>query len=222
EWSEWLPIALELLKRAGDSEERVYAVMKALDCTMYIMFINNVGDENRRKVCREVFAELAAGKDPLHANGALTPEAHHRKAAREKLSQPFRKYNVRGALTRRAEAAAFMGSGESMPPLVDTATVEHVLPQSGQRVRVWRNDFPGNEFSSCLDLLGNAILLNRAVDNSVAASGFSAKKRAYLRYTRPSPLPSVQDVCRYESWKPNDVRNRTGVVAKTLAASLGL
>jgi hypothetical protein len=70
--------------------------------------------------------------------------------------------------------------------------------------------------------LGNAILLNRMVDYNVQAKPFADKKRTYIRLAGRSPLPSVQDVCRYDVWDAKAVHGRTDAVAKTLTQSLQL
>jgi Protein of unknown function DUF262/Protein of unknown function (DUF1524) len=217
EWSEWRTVALEMVVRAGGNETRIYDWLKALDRSMYLMLINNTKEDNRRRVCSAVITELAGGGDPVARNGSLEPAASVKSSARRKMLDPIRFFNVRGALARRVEAAMILDRGETLPPWIDTASVEHVLPQNPPRGSYWLNIFSAIEHRACLDLLGNAVLLNRAVDANIGTDTFAKKKKAYLRYRRPPPSAGVQDVCGYQDWTADSIRDRTRRVAEIMA-----
>lgn len=217
EWSEWMPLALELVRRAAGDEDRIYNLIRALDRTFYVMFINNVGEENRRRVTAQILAEVAAGRDPMAASGTLAPPPERLRLALDKLRQPFDRFNVRGALARRAEAAMLAKRGAGLPPTIDRATVEHVLPQSPHPRSHWRRDFPGRAHRDHYNLLGNAILLNRGLDGSIGNGTFAEKRRAYVRYRNPPPFDSARDVARYNEWTQATVTERTKQVADLLA-----
>jgi hypothetical protein len=209
EWEEWRPLALEMAVRSVGSEPRLYHLLRALDRMMYLMRIHDTGEDSRRRIARQVVAELASPGHPQHSAGSLTPEPWVLESALRKLREPIRFFNVRGALTRRIEAAVMSARGEGLPPRLDEATVEHVLPQNPAKGTAWRRDFPGRQHREHLDLLGNAVLLNRAVDSQIGGADFDRKKAAYLRYRRPPPFACVQDVCRYPAWTPEAIRART-------------
>ncbi len=222
EWSEWRTVALEMLVRSGGDEARVYDLLRALDRSMYLMLINNTKEDNRRRLCSAIIAEFAAGRDPLASNGVLEPPSAMKNDVRRKLKESIRFFNVRGALARRIEAANFLERGEALPQWIDTASVEHVLPQNPPRGSYWLNLFSASEHRACLDLLGNAILLNRAIDGNIGTDTFARKKKAYLRYRRPPPSEGVQDVCRYPDWTADSIRDRTRRVAELLIGAWGI
>jgi Protein of unknown function (DUF1524) len=180
------------------------------------MLINGTSEDARRRVCSQAIAELASGRDPLSRDGSLDPSPPVRSNARRRLAEPVRYFNVRGALARRVEAAAHMARGEALPVWLDTASIEHVLPQNPPRGSYWLNLYSATEHRACLDLIGNAVLLNRAVDAHIGGDTFAKKKKAYLRYRRPAPSTGVQEVCRYDDWTAEAIRDRTRKVTEQL------
>jgi hypothetical protein len=222
EWKEWVPVALEIIVRSGENEDRVFELMRGLDRTFFVMFINDTDERARRLVCTQVLGELANRQDPLRQGGSLRTPAGALDKAKAALTRPFDKLYKRGALTRRTEVALSLKNDVPLYPNIDKATAEHVLPQNPRPNSQWTKDFDRRAHRDHVNLLGNAVLLNRGGDAHAGNASFGQKKQAYLRYRNPRASETVRDVCRYETWKPNDVVNRTREVAALLAESWAL
>jgi len=220
EWGEWMPIALEILVRTFSDEKKRFELLKALERSFYVMFLNNVGEENRRSASGAILDDLRQGPD-IALKGQLISPRPAINNAKSVLRSRLRG-NVRTALTRRAEMALCESLGLKIPPNLAVATTEHILPRRPEANSRWRTDFPGDKVSLYLDLLGNATLLNKGVDGRIGRADFSAKKAAYMKHRTSTIYQLTKDVCSHEHWTPTEIAGRTERMAKLLERSWGI
>lgn len=222
EWSEWLSVAMMITLKAADDEAKLYTQLHALERSFYIMFINDVGEDNRRNVAKGILQELQAGQNPLRPGGALMSPADAVSKAKLSLRQSFKYKNQRGALTRRAEISFCRRNNAPIHPKLDNASVEHVLPRNPLSDSQWKKDFRGKDHEMCLDVLGNAALLSTDVDRRIGQADFARKKPAYIGRRTSQMFEVTKDVCRYAAWTPKEITERTESIARLLEESWGI
>lgn len=222
EWKEFLPIALEILVRYGEDEDKVFAHISALDRTFFTWFINDTPETSRRNVTFRMIMQLRDGEDLLGPNGMLIPPARELEKALKKLILPFPRLFQRGALIRRVELALCMAEGKQPPQYLEQTSAEHILPKNPRPGSQWLIDFTRQDHRECLDLLGNGIPLSRDLDKRVGNKDFAMKKASYERAGADRYFLSVKQVCKYNSWTPADIRERTAQIADLLKKNWGV
>lgn len=216
EWKEYLPVALEMLVRFEDDDERLFTLISALDRTFFVWFINETPDGARRNIAYRVIMQLREGDDPLSTGGTLAPIDAQLTKALDKLTQPFPKLYQRGALIRRIELELCLRAGRPIPDHMHQTTSEHILPKNPKKGSQWAIDFTRRDHTDCLDLLGNGVPLSRDLDKRVGNKDFFAKKAAYQRAGADRYFESVKQVCAVDKWTPDEIKARTETVAQML------
>ena len=97
-------------------------------------------------------------------------------------------------------------------------SVEHVCPQTIQDGSEWATWYPNQEkHDKHVHTLGNLILLNRGKNSGAKNYDFAKKKEIYFPSGNASAFTLTNDVLKYETWKPKDVKKRQLELLKRLA-----
>lgn len=209
EWKEFLPVAIEMLVRFEDDEDKIFDHFRALDRTFFVWFINETSEDARRNIAWRMIMQLRDGEDLLGPDGTLHPVRRETDKAINRLSEPFTKHYQRGALVRRVELALCLQAGKLPPEYLEQTSAEHILPRNPRPGSQWLIDFNRQEHRDCLDLLGNGVPLSRDLDKRVGNKDFNMKKASYQRAGADRYFLSVKDICQQEHWRPDDIRART-------------
>lgn len=223
-WSseDWLPVALEILMRAGEDEDKAYRWLQGLERVCYAFFILKSNERSSRQARREVFMkalnDLGLERDPVREGGALTLLGEERRRLLETLRRPIEAPYQRRALLQRLEVALSAGR---LHPKLNEASLEHVLPYK-TRNSEWAKLFPHGAHRECLNLLGNMVLLNKKRNVSIGNKGFAEKKKVIFRNGRQRFFETAKDLRGAEEWTASVIRARTVDMVKVLAGSLGV
>jgi len=98
-------------------------------------------------------------------------------------------------------------------------SVEHVLPQTPPEGSEWRQLFTDEEIWEYRHKLGNLVLLNRRKNSSLSNSDFKKKKEKYFK-GGISAFPSINKIMLKETWKKEDIENRTEEMITKLTTPL--
>jgi hypothetical protein len=107
--------------------------------------------------------------------------------------------------------------GEPPAYLVDTSSVEHVLPRNPAADSAWWMSFPGAEHDSAVERLGNLALMDREANGQAENFSFPEKRSHYR--TLAGTYRLLDEVASHDDWTPEGVRQRT---AALVADVLGL
>ncbi len=83
----------------------------------------------------------------------------------------------------------------------DQATLEHILPYNP--TAQWKIDFGGDDWSGCIDRIGNIILLSKGENKAAARMTFLDKRKIYA----DSHYKIAQKVGEYESWNKTNLND---------------
>jgi Protein of unknown function DUF262/Protein of unknown function (DUF1524) len=220
EWKEWLPVALECVVTAGEDDDRLYELIRALDRLFWVLFLNDVDEHQRRTLCAQLLTEIRGGGGASEG-GPLRPAAALLVGARAGLVRPFDKAHKRAAVARRVELQLEAEFGQDLHPNIDRAAADFVLPSAYPSAnRAWTDLFDRAAHRECAGLLGNAVLLNRGLDREAAGASYAEKKKLYTKYKWPRPFETVKDlVTRYPVWTPSAAKERTERLANLLSGT---
>ncbi|MAP94810.1 MAG: hypothetical protein CMK07_07660 [Ponticaulis sp.] len=217
EWKEFLPVTMEILIRFDGEYEEIYRHISALERAFFVWFINETSEAARRRISYEMIQQLRDGDDLFAANKAFDIPAQELDKAISRLATPFPKLYQRGALIRRMELLLCERAGAAAPRYLELSTAEHILPRNPPSGSQWALDFTPQQRRDYLDLLGNGIPLTRDIDKRVGSRDFNAKKAIYKDSGLANYFRSVGQVCKYSTWTPTDIMERTERLAGLLA-----
>ena len=115
----------------------------------------------------------------------------------------------------RLEQASNDGSANYDYPVI---SVEHVCPQTLEDNSEWASWFAGEEdHEYWLHTIGNLVLLNRRKNSAAKNYDFDRKKTVYFAPGDTSPFTLTNEVCKFNSWKPQDIEKRQEDLLRRLA-----
>ncbi|CAI3937060.1 DNAse/DNA nickase specific for phosphorothioated or glycosylated phage DNA [Commensalibacter communis] len=105
----------------------------------------------------------------------------------------------------------------------DSVNIEHIMPASGRNVSIIRQDagMDQNEFKEAVDKVGNKILLEDDINQSIGNEWFKTKKQTSIHNKsgyKDSKYPIAQSLINYhkDTWTKKDIDRATEKVAQRL------
>ena len=211
----WRAPALQFLvhhDRDADTAREFFCDLERLAFMLQLVVTDRDARVRRyRRLSEEVVSDHAL----FSLDGALSLS----KQEREKLTQ--RLYGRFGAVTQRRALVVKLNSllpdGETLSAASDV-TVEHILPRNPAADSEWYQVWPNlSERRELCDSLGNFCLLTKKDNQNADRLDFTDKRdQIYRSRKRGGQFAMTRDVATYESWTPDEVRERTNRLAKLL------
>jgi hypothetical protein len=225
-WNEWKPLALlwyadAFIKRTrGRGGARVDALLarrfEALHRRCMAVTLADYSDRARAAIFGRAIRQALRGLNPL--NGALVFNAPSQSRMRETLSRPLLDDKIRLTLIRWYESTLW---GDSPPPDLAKATVEHVLPRRPGLGSQWLADFDdeGARYDSCHSL-GNLAVMD--YDKNVEIENFDFLRKKPVITEQSRKYRTLIDVAAAEVWTPEAVEARNARLFKSIWEELQL
>lgn len=219
DWKEFIPVAMEIIARYDGEPEELWRHIRALDRAVFVWFILDLPEDTRRKAAFEMIRQIGAGEDLFADGKAFDISDADLDKAIAALGKPVPKILQRSALIRRVELGLCLKEGKTAPQYIELATSSQVLPKTPGSGSQWQLDFTRDQLKDTVDLLGNAVLLTRELDKRIAGRDYNAKRTIFKDVGLDRYFRTVGDVCKHDTWTPEDIQSRTKEIADLLADS---
>ena len=221
-WSEWRPLALylvhvhELARELGASRRKstvrkrfelfhrraIGITLAGLGANARTTIIARAIEQSEGLVGHGRVINCMSGK-----GGALQLKPSQRERAEVQLEKGFEDRTARAAFIQWLESLQW--PSEHLPSYIQQGTVEHILPQTpASEDQQWYTDFPDfNERLGLTNMLGNLILIDRAVNAQAGSLDFADKVELYRRMNPPFAM--AREVATEEAWTKELILERT-------------
>lgn len=208
EHSGWHAPALKFLvthSRDADTAREFFCDLERLGYAMQLIVSDRDARPKRyRRVCDEISSDRAL----FSKTGALSLTPEERLKLAQRLTGRFGSVSQRRALCMKLNS--LLPNGEDLSP-EDDATVEHILPRSIAQGSPWLKDWPNLvERRELADTVGNFCLLTKRDNQKADRMSFHEKRTQFFEdAAHGGQFALTRDASKYESWTPQDVKNRT-------------
>jgi len=215
---DWIPVALEVVRRWKDDPKGLRELVDALDRLASVLMVGRADVNDRIDRYGTVLVALEAAKASVESvKTAMAPNHDERKAALEVINGDlYNNKKVRQFVLLRLDAA-MAGAGATYD--YDTITVEHVLPQNPAAGGTWLTWWPDDEQrAEWTHRIGNLLLLSRRKNSEAQNYDFDDKKKRYfsMKGGGGSPFVITTHVLAEKDWTPAVVTKRQKVAVDTL------
>ncbi len=221
-WSDWQPLALDLLHKArtrADAETWLAGQMDLLQRRCLAIELAGYSAQRRSEAFR--LALIHFNREPdAGVEGALPVSEAALRRVRATLRKPFADWLQRRMVLKWLEA---QGAGQSLRHLRQV-TVEHVLPANPPEGSPWLEAFPDHDRRRRVeDLIGNLVLVPEALNVGLGTDDFAAKC-ALLRRNEAAlaGLALARSVLDEARWDADVIEQRTDAIGARLWAAMKL
>lgn len=205
--SDWVPPALDYLRRHRHEPKLLAAFLIALERMAASMFIRRTGINARIERHGRLLEEIASGSDVMAPGGVLDLTKEEREETLQNLSGEL--YLLGRPLSYvllRLDAALGDGTATFQHAVI---TVEHVLPQTPSSESKWVSLFTTEQRAYWTHRLGNLVLLHRRKNSAAQNFDFSIKKEKYFGGgDGAAPFLLTNQVLLEPTWEPAVVEKR--------------
>lgn len=219
---DWVPVAMELVRRFGNQPESLEQHLRMLERLAASLFIRGAYVTPRIERYGRVLTALENGQDLLAENSALDLSASEKAETLNRLDGPIYEYSSKLRMYILLRLDSFL-AGDGVTYQHRTTTIEHVLPQNPDPASQWVQDWSEADREAWVNRLGNLVLLSRKKNTQAANYDFERKKQEYFRTRHGVSLyASSTQVLGYDRWTVDEVSERQGQLVKHLAKAWNL
>ena len=215
-WDDWRPLALwrwrERQRRAAageldsqtETQDRQW--FRRLLSRGMALALADLSAQDRRLIYAKAMRTAKAGRDPTtQGRATLFPTDRQRRKIDRALRSQIKDDWLWSALTRLLETAEWR---ESLPALMQSATVEHVLPRNPERHSESAAAAKDSaDYDRLCYALGNLAMMSRAANNLVANLDYRAKRDVLIEEARRHHM--LRSVVTEEMWGAPEIDART-------------
>ncbi|HRD75305.1 MAG TPA: HNH endonuclease family protein, partial [Hyphomicrobiaceae bacterium] len=213
--TEWVPATLAFWLANPDKPEVLYAFLREIDRIAYTARLLGLGGDKR-------IARFDRLTDLVRSGRGLDTRLAPHVLTREELRNI--NYNLRSLHYRSQQTCKLVlmrlsdeiaGREENLDPA--DYTVEHVLPLNPGRTSSWRTVIPdAEERARVANLLGNLVLVPRALNADAGNLDLSAKLDLYFAAGRPRQPAITEQLRGLATWNADTIRARDADFASRL------
>lgn len=205
---EWRACVLSFAKKFG--RDGIYRFCLAIEKLVLFHAIQGVRKDERYSDFTAILSMIEKAKKPEEAIDGIKVDLakiEQSLAAEDVYKRPYEKY----VLLRLELAAAELKNIREFT----AKTTEHVFPQTPVPGGDWDKAATEEDRRKFVNKLGNLVLLSQGKNSSASNKEFADKKATYLG-PRVSDFPRSNQVCGYDEWTPEIIKQRSEEGAKLI------
>jgi hypothetical protein len=201
DFSDWMPLAMELLHRFRSTPERLLQHLQLLERLAGTLYVRGVYVTPRFERFGAILSQLESGADLMAEDSPLRLTPDEEQSTLTLLDGPVYEYAQKRRKYILLRLDSFMTSSSASYNHRIT-TIEHVLPQNPASDSEWRKVWTDDDREHWLHRIGNLVLLDREKNPEASNYDFAIKKEKYFRSKRKgiALFASAVDVANYEEW----------------------
>lgn len=220
--SDWLPPAIEAVNLHKEDVDFLQKFFKYFERLAYGHFIMRSTINQRISRYAELIGEIQKKETLFNENSPLFLRENEKKDIITILSGDI--YNnkvIRLPVLLRLDEYLSKGNADYN---YDTISVEHVLPQTADKIESWISNFPDEEQrNEWVHKLANLVLLNRRTNTSAQNYDFETKKEKYFcTKNGVCNFALTTQVLNHSDWTPAILEERQKELLSDFAELWGL
>ena len=211
---DWVPTALRMVKRHGESDDRLVPFLRDLERLAYSMFVARTWRDPRVDRYVRVLEEIDNDADMSEDGSAIQLTVGEKAEMIQILREDINPKWVKPVLLKLNQLQSD-GVVELDHKVI---SVEHVLPQNPHQDSQWERWFPSAEVRERWTWkLANLVLLSRRKNSQAGNLEFGEKKRTYFSREGSTSFELTQRVKEYGEWTPEVLQRRQDELINMLA-----
>lgn len=218
--NDWVPPTILFLSKHLNSPELVLKFLTQLERLTLGMEIMRTYLNERIKRYADLMTSIEKTENIFDDNSALYFTQNEVTKLKKRLldSDFYGKRFVKVVLLKVDEKLS-EGSASYDHPII---SIEHVLPQNPAEGSQWLKAFSEPKRNELTNKIGNLVLLSKRKNSKAGNYEFKTKLEKYFKTDTISPFALTTQVLNYEQWTPDDIQERTLMMANHVLEILDL